>query len=818
MSDIKVVADYSDLQLMRRELVGVSKDAKASASVFEREFNKVERQLNANAKAAQAWYQKQDLANKSARDSASVFRKQAEEINRNTAAISQFRSAYDQSYAVEQKTLQLKALLRQAIANETMTVREAGAELLRYRQALIASGHAQTKFGKTMNRTGVLSQQAGYQVGDFLVQVQSGTNPMVAFGQQATQMVGALYYLPPAALSARISLLGMSTTLGAMIPVLGIAIPLATALGAAWMRTRQETDSSSKSIDVLKQNLESLASTYEDWDRARRAAFAGVSVDEFLSLESLRQAQQEFDVLRQKATEAFDAISTEDDGYDLAAAEKHAELKEQTAAAQERLAEAEKVVADIRRKAAVERSASASEEAASFAATLQSYREELQLSQAILEYGKDSVQVADLKRQHYLASVIAAAAEATEVESARQAMVELAMEAYDAKIAIDNSADAAARMGEGFNAAIDKIRQMTSEINGFYGALHAGGLDVSALEAQLTALQGGATTAQAAGEALRTQLMGSQLAKDILSGGSVGEQATFLAGVNQRVADEVRRRELQASIGEFGKTSSSSGGKTEAETLQDNLDKLLETLATQELLNGKTDAQRQIIQALGSNYQAVDATILEALEQKINKQAELNREIEKQQSIADTIQSSMSDAFMSMVDGTKSAKDAFRDMARDIIKQLYDVLVVQQLVGSWNAQTGTGTGLAGMIMGAFQADGGVWSSGRQVNAFASGGVVSGPTMFPMAGGQTGLMGEAGPEAIMPLKRGPDGKLGVQAEGQGSVNIVQNFSFSANGDDSVKRIIAQAAPQIAQMTQKQIMDSRRRGGQMKSVFS
>jgi len=81
------------------------------------------------------------------------------------------------------------------------------------------------------------------------------------------------------------------------------------------------------------------------------------------------------------------------------------------------------------------------------------------------------------------------------------------------------------------------------------------------------------------------------------------------------------------------------------------------------------------------------------------------------------------------------------------------------------------------------------------------------------------MGEAGPEAIMPLKRGANGKLGVQMEGGGGDTIVvnQSFNFQANGDDSVKRIIAQAAPQIAQMTKKSMIDDRRRGGQMKATF-
>lgn len=59
--------------------------------------------------------------------------------------------------------------------------------------------------------------------------------------------------------------------------------------------------------------------------------------------------------------------------------------------------------------------------------------------------------------------------------------------------------------------------------------------------------------------------------------------------------------------------------------------------------------------------------------------------------------------------------------------------------------------------------------------FASGGIVSAPTYFPM-GKTTGLMGEAGPEAILPLARGADGRLGVAGPGSGgAVNIVFNVT-------------------------------------------
>ena len=72
--------------------------------------------------------------------------------------------------------------------------------------------------------------------------------------------------------------------------------------------------------------------------------------------------------------------------------------------------------------------------------------------------------------------------------------------------------------------------------------------------------------------------------------------------------------------------------------------------------------------------------------------------------------------------------------------------------------------------------GGSFVQGRVV-PFASGGIVSSPTMFPMRGA-TGLMGETGPEAIMPLARGADGRLGVQSSGGGrAVNVTMNITTS-----------------------------------------
>lgn len=69
---------------------------------------------------------------------------------------------------------------------------------------------------------------------------------------------------------------------------------------------------------------------------------------------------------------------------------------------------------------------------------------------------------------------------------------------------------------------------------------------------------------------------------------------------------------------------------------------------------------------------------------------------------------------------------------------------------------------------------GLFSGG--VRAFANGGVVGGPSLFSMGGGQLGLMGEAGPEAILPLARGSDGRLGVRSGGGGAnVHVTMNIT-------------------------------------------
>lgn len=129
-------------------------------------------------------------------------------------------------------------------------------------------------------------------------------------------------------------------------------------------------------------------------------------------------------------------------------------------------------------------------------------------------------------------------------------------------------------------------------------------------------------------------------------------------------------------------------------------------------------------------------------------------------------------AFDGVVFDGKRLSDALGDVAQSMIDTVYNVAIspVQNAVGGALAQ-----GLNGLLSGVMPfANGAAFSQGR-VTPFAKGGVVASPTSFPMRGGM-GLMGEAGAEAIMPLTRGADGRLGVQAQGGGrAVTVVMNIS-------------------------------------------
>lgn len=152
----------------------------------------------------------------------------------------------------------------------------------------------------------------------------------------------------------------------------------------------------------------------------------------------------------------------------------------------------------------------------------------------------------------------------------------------------------------------------------------------------------------------------------------------------------------------------------------------------------------------------------------------------------------------SIAEFARTGKASFKDFATSVIADMARIASQQAASSLLSGLVGMGISAAGAYFGggstsagstqagyspdvinawaASQAKGGAWSGG--VQKFAKGGaftnsIVNSPTAFGMAGGASGLMGEAGPEAIMPLARGSDGSLGVRmVGGAGGATTVQ----------------------------------------------
>ena len=171
------------------------------------------------------------------------------------------------------------------------------------------------------------------------------------------------------------------------------------------------------------------------------------------------------------------------------------------------------------------------------------------------------------------------------------------------------------------------------------------------------------------------------------------------------------------------------------------------------------DMYKENQQKMKDGAQDTQTHILKLEKDKADKIIHLNN------MIADTMSVHMTNGIMSVLDGTESLGESFKKMASNIVNEI-TAMILKMLIFK-------------AIMSGISAFGG---GGGDVTAFAKGGIINQPTIFPMANG-AGLMGEAGPEAVMPLKRGPGGRLGVEMSGGsgGEVTIINNVTVDG-GDD------------------------------------
>lgn len=195
---------------------------------------------------------------------------------------------------------------------------------------------------------------------------------------------------------------------------------------------------------------------------------------------------------------------------------------------------------------------------------------------------------------------------------------------------------------------------------------------------------------------------------------------------------------------------------------QEKLNALLAATPTAQL-----EAQRVTMQFLADAFEKGKISV-EQYNEAVNAALGNTAPLEKMQESVLSLEAVMNDAARNMADAfTDFAMGVETDagkMAEAFIADILRMIVQAQMLQAVQATIG----LFGF------AKGGVFDGGLQ--PFASGGVVNSATFFKFASGggfKNGLMGEAGPEAILPLKRGSDGKLGVSMNGSGGNNVVVN---------------------------------------------
>ena len=168
-------------------------------------------------------------------------------------------------------------------------------------------------------------------------------------------------------------------------------------------------------------------------------------------------------------------------------------------------------------------------------------------------------------------------------------------------------------------------------------------------------------------------------------------------------------------------------------------------------------------------------------------------------------QDAVTNAFKGMEDAlvnfVLTGKLNFKDLARSIIADLTRIAVRAALLNMVS-------GIPFFDKVTKSEKGNVFAKNKIV-PYKYGGIVDRPTIFPMADGM-GLMGEAGAEAVMPLKRGRDGKLGVQSSG-GIGNISVNVNASGSTVEGDSNQAAQLGKMLGMAVQAELIKQKRPGG-------
>ena len=173
----------------------------------------------------------------------------------------------------------------------------------------------------------------------------------------------------------------------------------------------------------------------------------------------------------------------------------------------------------------------------------------------------------------------------------------------------------------------------------------------------------------------------------------------------------------------------------------------------------------------------------------------------------------LGDAFADFV---VEGKAGFADLARSVIAELQKMIIKALFFNAISKIPFFGNLLGNEKGNAIEggevvpsAKGNVFAKNKII-PYKMGGIVDKPTIFPMAKGM-GLMGEAGPEGVLPLKRGKDGKLGVIAQGGAINNVNVNVDASGSNAEGDEKVGRQLGEVIGAAIQAELLEQKRPGG-------
>lgn len=251
-------------------------------------------------------------------------------------------------------------------------------------------------------------------------------------------------------------------------------------------------------------------------------------------------------------------------------------------------------------------------------------------------------------------------------------------------------------------------------------------------------------------KAVKEKLATDKRYAELIKKGIAPERAKDIINIEKAKKETLKRLDVEIKILE---AIVAQGGATKE--LTEALEKLRKEREKAEGVDGEKATEGDNYKKAKSDFEKFQETFKQGLKEMIDIGPQIAN-------VALGAINSVTDGIVELI---TTGKANFKEMAVSILKDLAKIMIRAALV---NAIAGAfGINLAA-------ANGAVLQGGR-VQKYANGGVVGGPTLFPMAGGQVGLMGEAGPEAIMPLKRGSDGKLGVTVNDSGMGASMSRYS-------------------------------------------